>query len=203
MEPQQWGERYFFEWQGTEYLKGQQRMQQQIAWMNVLKGIPPALLDGRRLSVLPIIESGTEGIFGPDVAPKILIDERNQFTVSADIEDEMLNNQFDVPVHEADNDVEHLQAHMKAANLTGDPAGLFKKHLAAHIQQLQKKRQMQMAQTQGAPGGPGGAGPGVAGTPPGGPRPGAMPGPQRPGGQQPPGAVHADQMSDPMVGGRG
>ena len=42
----QWGEKYFFRWTGTEYLQGVQRMQQKIAWMNVLKGIPPQLLGG-------------------------------------------------------------------------------------------------------------------------------------------------------------
>ena len=199
VEPQQWGERYFFTWQGTEYLKGQQRMQQQIAWMNVLKGIPPQMLDGRRLSLLPIIEAGTENVFGPEVAPKILIDERNQFTIDPATEDQMLRNGFDVPVHKADNDTEHLPEHMKAATLTGDPLGLYKKHIAAHMQQVQEKRQMQQGQQQGAPGSPGGAGPGAAGTP----RPGAMPGPPKPGGQQPAGAVHQDQMMDGAMPGRG
>jgi hypothetical protein len=199
VEPQQWGERYFFQWQGTEFLKGQQRMQQQIAWMNVLKGIPPQMLDGRRLSVLPIIEAGTENVFGPDVAPKILIDERNQFTVDAATENEMLHNGFDVPVHEADNDIEHLPEHMKGASLTGDPGSLFKKHMAMHMQSLQKKREKAQAAQPGAPGGPGGAAAGVAGTP----RPGAQPGQTRPGGQNPPGAVHQDQMADGAMPGRG
>jgi len=199
VEPQQWGERYFFQWQGTEYLRGQQRMQQQIAWMNVLKGIPPQMLDGRRLSLLPMLEAGTESIFGPEVAPKILIDERNQFTIDPDTENEMLHNGFDVQVHEADNDTEHLPVHMKGASLAGDPMGKFKAHMAMHMQQIQKKRQMQAGPPQGAPGSPGGAGPGVAGTP----RPGAMPGPTKPGGQQPPGGVHPDQMSDGAAGPRG
>jgi hypothetical protein len=200
VKPQQWGARYFFAWQGTEFLKGQQRMQQQIAWMNVLKGIPPQMLDGRRLSLLPIIEAGTEAIFGPDVSPKILIDERNMFTVDADTENEMLHNGFPVETNEGDNDVEHLQSHMKGANLAGDPVGVFKKHMAMHMMALQKKRQQAQAQqAPGAPGSPGGAGPGAGGTP----RPGAMPGQQKPGGQQPPGGVHPDAMVDPAAQGRG
>jgi hypothetical protein len=100
-----------------------------------------------------------------------------------------------VDVHEADDDPQHLQAHMRGASLTGDPQGLFKAHMALHMQQLQKKRQMLMAQQQakGLPGAPGGAGPGVAGAP----RPGAMPalGGPRPG-QNPAGAVSSDQMAD-------
>lgn len=201
VEPQQWGNRYFFRWDGTAFIIGQNRLQQQIAWMNVLKGVPPAMLDGRRLSVLPILEAGTENIFGPDIAPKILIDERNMFTIDAAIENEMIWNQFVTPVHPGDNDVEHLREHMQVANQTGDPAGLFKQHMQAHMMQLQQKRQQEAAQMQmmmkGAPGSPGGAGPGVAGTP----RPGAMPG--QPRFQGPPGMVQADAMVDPLAAGRG
>jgi len=194
----QWGEKYYFRWVGTEFMMGTQRMQQQIAWMNVLKGIPPQMLNGRTLDVTPILEAGTENLFGPEMAPRILIDKRNQFTIDPDIENEMLHNGFGVTVHEADDDSVHLQSHMKGASLAGDPLGLFKTHMMMHAQQLQKKREMQAGQPGGAPGGPGGAGPGVAGAP----RPGAMPGQPRPM-QQPPGAVGADQMADPSVGGRG
>ncbi len=197
--PQQFGEKYYFKWYGTAFMAGQNRMQQQIAWMNVLKGIPPQMLDGRKLSVLPIIEAGTENIFGPDIAPKILIDERNQFTVDPDVENELLHNQFDVEVHEGDDDVRHMQSHIKAASIAGDPMAFFKNHMGKHMMQLQKKRQMQMAQSQpkqGAPGGPGGAGPGVGGTS------GAMPGQARPG-QNPPGAIHQDHMMDGALPGRG
>jgi hypothetical protein len=201
VEPQQWGERYFFQWQGTAFMESQNRMQQQISALNVIKGIPPTLLDGRRLSVLPALEALVEAVFGPEVAPRILIDERNMFTIDADTENEVLHNGMDVTVHEADNDPQHLQSHMKAANLAGDPMGLFKKHMGAHMMSMQKKQQMQMAQAQqggkGAPGGPPGASPpGVGGTP------GAPPGQARPA-QQPPGAVHADSMMDGSVPGRG
>lgn len=204
----QWGTKYFFRWLGTEFMRGMQQLQQQIAWMNVLKGVPPQALNGRQLDVTPILEAGTENIFGPDMAPRILVDKRNQFTISPDVENEMLHNGFVVDVHEADNDPEHLQSHMRAAGLATDPLGLFKAHMAAHMAQMQRKREMQMAQSggqrmPGAPGGPGG-GPGaappqgVAGTP----RPGAIPAMPR-GTQQPPGAIHADQMVDPNIAGRG
>ena len=200
----QWGERYFFRWTGTEFMLGTQRLQQQIAWMNVLKGIPPPLLNGRTLDVTPILETGTENLFGPEMAPRILVDKRNQYSVPAEVENEMLHNAFPVEVHEADNDIEHLQSHMRAAGMNGDPQGLFKMHMGAHAAQLQKKREMQQQPKPGGmPGGPGGgpgtpAPPGVAGTP----RPGAMPAPPRPA-QQPPGAMQQDQMADGMVGPRG
>lgn len=200
----QWGEKYYFRWTGTEYMMGMQRMQQQIATMNVLKGIPPQQLNGRVLDVCPILESLTENVFGVEMAPRILIDKRNQYTLSPDVENELLHNGFPAEVHEGDDDPEHLQSHMKAAGLAGDPQGLFKLHMQAHAAQLQQKRQMQtQQQQQGAPGSPGG-GPGTSPPPgaAGAPRPGATPGPPRPGGQQPPGAIGADQMADPMAGQR-
>jgi hypothetical protein len=197
--PQQWGERYYFRWSGTEFLSNMQRMQQQIAWMNVLKGIPPQQLNGKTLDVTPILEACTENLFGPELAPRILVDQRNMFRVEPNIENEMLFNGFTVPTHEADDDVMHLRAHMEFAAKAGDPAALIKSHMAAHAAQLQKKREMaQPPQQGGMPGGPGGAGPGVAGAP----RPGAQPAPGRPM-QNPPGAIHADQMASPDTAGRG
>ncbi len=200
----QWGERFFFRWSGTEFMLGMQRLQQQIAWMNVLKGIPPQLLNGRTLDVTPILEAGTENIFGPEMAPKILIDKRSMYTVSAQAENEMLHNGFQVFTHEADDDPQHLQEHMRGASMSGDPLGLFKEHMAQHMMQLQKKREMQMQpKPGGAPGGPGG---GAGSAPPqgvaGAPRPGALPAPGRPA-QNPPGAIQQDQMADGAVGPRG
>lgn len=196
IEPQQWNERYFFQWYGTKAMIGQQLMQQQIAMMNVLKGIPPAMTPGRKLNLVPMLDKAVENLFGPEIAPKIFIDTTNMFTVDPDTENEMLHNGLEVQVHEADDDAQHLQAHMKGAGLAGDPFMFYKKHMTAHMMQLQKKRQMEMSQQapqQGSPGGPGGTGPGVGGTPPAGAR----------GPQQPPGAVHPDQMSDGAMPGRG
>ena len=65
----QWGEKYYFRWTGTEFMLGTQRVQQQIAFMNVLKGIPPQALNGRTLDLTPILESATENVFGPEMAP--------------------------------------------------------------------------------------------------------------------------------------
>jgi hypothetical protein len=114
---QQWGERIFFRWVGTAFEKNMQRLQQMIAWMNVMKGVPPQMLGGRKLDLTPILEAGTEGIFGPELAPKILIDERNMFTVDPDTENEIMNNGMTVQVHEADED---HQAHA-GAHARGEP----------------------------------------------------------------------------------
>jgi hypothetical protein len=210
--PSQWGTKYDFRWTGTETMMNMQRLQQQIAFINVLQGVPPQQLGGRTLDVSPALVAGCENVFGPNMAPKILVDKTNQFTVSPEIENEILHNGFTASVHEADNDPEHLQAHMKAAATNGDPIGLYKMHMGMHMAQLQRKQQMQMAAAAGiAPGG----GPGVPGKPGGGPgtvappgaagtpRPGSVPAGPRGGAQNPPGAIGPDQMQSPDVPGRG
>jgi len=205
--PQQWGSRYQFGWTGTSFVMGMQRMQSQIATMNVLRGIPPQQLNGRKLDITPILETLVENVFGSEKAPRILIDERNLFTIPAEVEDEMMLNNLDVMVHEGDDDVAHVARHQGAARLTQDPTGRFRAHIAAHMGQLQRKREMAMAQQmqagQGVPGAPGPsvggpAQPGMAGTP----RPGAQPaGPRQI--QGPPGMVGPDSMVDAGAGGRG
>lgn len=207
VEPQQFGERYHFQWAGTSYVQGLQRMQVQISTMNVLRGVPPQQLGGRRLDVSPIIERLVENVFGPELTPRILIDDRNLFTIPAMVEDEMLLNGIPVDVHQADDDIQHLVQHQQSAKVTGDLSGAFRTHMAAHMMQLQAKRQQQMAMmAQGQPGVPGAPGPsvggaaspGMAGTP----RIGATPGAPR-GGQGPAGTIHADNMADGQMPGRG
>lgn len=193
---QAFGERYFFRWCGTSYQNNMQRMQQMIAWMNVLRGIPPQQLDGRRLNIGPILEFGTEQIFGAEIAPRILIDERNLFHVEPEDENLMMHNGLPAQVHPADDDRRHLQAHLNAAQMTGDQAGLFRAHIAEHQKAMQAKMQQSMGPQPGQPGVPGGAASGVAGTP----RPGAQPGQPRP--QGPAGMIHPDQLASPTAGPR-
>ena len=190
---QQWGERYYFQWTGTQFVMNTSRIQQQIALMNVLRGIPPQQLNGRRLDITPILENMVENTFGVEMGAKILIDERNKYSVPPEIEDEMLVNGIMVEPHEGDDDMQHMQAHQIAAQKSGDPTGLIRTHIQSHAKQMEKKRQMANPQQQGgAPGQgmPGGAGPGVPGTP----RMGAQPAPQRPV-QGPPG-----QLPQPHAG---
>ena len=193
--PMQWDERYFFQWSGTEYVMNMQRMQQQIATMNVLRGIPPQQLNGRRLDITPILEILTDNVFGTELSGRILIDERQKYSVPPEIEDEMLLNGIFVEVHEGDNDAEHIPAHQTVARNTGDVTGMIRTHIESHMKQMQKKRQ-EAAPPQGQQGVPGGAAPGVAGMP----RPGAQPQMPRPG-QAPAGAISPDAM--PGQPGRG
>ncbi len=200
IKPQQISQRVFISWLGTEYQQSLQRIQQQIAWMNVARGVPPGQLNGRRLDITPILESSAQLLFGAEVAPRILIDERDLFTIPPEYENEMMANGLHVEVHPIDDDVEHLKSHLPAASQLGRHVASinFKAHIAGHLLQLQKKAQMAgPATAKGQPGVPGGASPGVAGTP----RPGATPSAPR-GGQNPAGTVHQDHMADPNVPGR-
>jgi len=108
------------------------------------------------------------------------------------MENDYLIEGLALPVHELDEDQQHMQIHLRAMQ-DGDPSGAVREHMFYHRVQMQKKMQMAMASMQqmqrpGVPGSPGGAGPGVAGTP----RPDAQAGLPRP--QGPPGMVHPDQM---------
>lgn len=198
--PQQVNERYHFKWIGADQNMGAQRVQQMIGMMNVIRGIPPAQMNGRRLDVGPIIDFAAQATFGPTMSQNILIDERHKATIPPDIENEMLLNNLPVTPSLMDDDIQHIQAHQQAAARTGDPAGAFRNHMMLHMQALQKKQPQPPQGQQGAPGpkGPGGGQPGIAGTP----RPGAMPGQQRPA-QNPAGAIHSDQMQDPSAQPRG
>lgn len=191
IKPQQFGQAWFFRWLGTNFQAGMQRMQQMIATMNVLRGMPPQLLNGRRLDITPIIENIVETVFGPELGPRILIDERNQYTIPPEIENDMLHNGLPVDIHPADDHMKHLQSHNESAKVSGDVAGFYRTHIMAHVKAMQEAQQKAMGAQQpqgGMPGVPGGGPPGVAGTP----RMGAQPGQPRP--QQPPGAIPQDAM---------
>jgi hypothetical protein len=179
---------YVFKWNGTEANKSTQQVQQMIAAMNVIRGIPPDQLPpGMKIDISPILEHMAGVAFGPRLAPKVLIDQKHQQTLDPMVENELMASGFPVPVHPGDNDAEHVQVHQKMIAI--DQQGFVHQHIMEHLMQMKKKSTPPAPPGGGgAPGVPGGAGPGVAGTP----RMGAQPGMPRP--QQPPGAVHQDQM---------
>ena len=193
VEPFQTRERYEFRWYGTEGFKAQQQVQSMISWANVLKEIPPQLLNGRKIDFGPVAEYISEVTFGPRLAPFVLIDQRHQLTMDPETENKLLEHKFPVQVHEMDNDQEHIMKHFKhfekALNLppevtsSSDIVRLVKGHIMEHIKSAKAKAQMAMG---GQPGQ-------VGGGAQGGPRPGAAP-QAPPGSQQPPGAVHKDAM---------
>lgn len=70
--PQQYqAQRYHFFWFGTESIQNEQRVQQQIATLNVVRGIPPTFYPNHRLDLSLAIAQLLENAFGPRLAPKI------------------------------------------------------------------------------------------------------------------------------------
>lgn len=168
---------YTFKWYGTEGQKTAQQIQQMISFLGVIQKFPPEQMNGRKVDAGPIIEAAANNIFGPRIAPKVLIDQTHMLTISPDIENTMMTQGFNVPVNPMDNDVEHLKSHTQDITINGDIHGNKTIHSQKHTEQMKAKTapppQAQLQQ--------------------GGPQAGAQP--QAPTGpQQPPGAVRTDQM---------
>jgi hypothetical protein len=184
------GKNLQYKWYGTESNKSIQQIQQQIAAMNVFKGIPPEQLNGRKFDAGPILDQIALTVFGPRLAPHILIDQRHQLTLPPEQENMMMLEHFFIEVHPMDDDVQHIQAHQEAMQEHGDEGGFFRTHIIEHLKQMQAKNAQ--AHPKGLPGAPGAAGqPGQQGAP----RQGAIAGPPKPM-QNPPGAIHQDSMQD-------
>lgn len=193
-EPIQDNHKWQFRWFGVEQARSTQRIQQQIAAVNVIRGIPPQQYQGRTLDLVPMIENLVLNAFGPTLAPLIFKDERDKLSIDPAVENQMLNGGFQVHTHTLDDDQLHIQSHTQDMQQFGDKSGFLRVHILQHQAQLAAKQQQAgMAAQGGEQGVPGGAGPGVAGTP----RPGSVPqGPQQRGVN---GAIPPDQMRDPSA----
>lgn len=189
IEPIQMNHRYEFRWFGAEVARNAAQIQQQIAAVNVIKGIPPDQYEGYKLKLAPMIVQLAEAAFGPRLAPKIFEDQTKQFSMDPVAENDLMEQGFDVMVHPPDDDQKHIQVH-QAMMAAGDPHGTFRSHIEKHLMQIQAKNMAQTQKMQGLPGSPGGAGqPGAAGAP----KPGSQSGTQR-GVKGPPGMIHSDRM---------
>lgn len=197
---------YSFRWFGVEQARNAQQLQQQVAGLNVLRGIPPQMYPKYKLDLGPILAQMIENLFGPRLAPLTLRTQSDELSTDPNIENQLMAQGFTVPVHMEDDFQKHMQAHQQAMQTSGDPDGRIKVHMMAHLNAQQAKQQQAMQQAGGGPQGqggpPGGGGPqGGPGGPQGpgaqsrGPRIGATPGPPR--SQGPPGMIHSDQMVDP------
>src|SRR5262249_5132836 len=138
--PQQVGHRYWFKWLGADKAQGAQNNQQLISWMNVLRGLPPQVLNGRKLDLGPMIDFLNEAICGPTMSQNVLIDERTKISVPPDVENEIMLNDNPAVVSPLDDDVKHIQSHQAAAAQTGDLAGYFRRHIQEHIKAIQEKQ---------------------------------------------------------------
>jgi hypothetical protein len=189
--PLQADTKFEYRWFGVEQARTAQQIQQQIAGINVIKGIPPQMYPGYRLNLSPMLQRMTDNLFGHRLAP-LIFEKVQGVTVDPHMENNLMDQGFDAPVHPEDDDMMHLQVHMQGMHSQmGDLHGKYRPHIMQHQQQMQAKAQAAQAQQnpQGLPGGPGGAGPGVAGAP----RPGAqVAGPRLIKG--PEGTIPQDQM---------
>lgn len=183
VEPIQLNNRFEYRWYGVENSRNTAAIQQQIAMLNVAKGIPPQMYPDYELNVAPFMVQMFENAMGPRLA-RLTFRRKKMITVDPVIENEMLESGFQVPTHPEDDDMVHLEAHMMGVQVAGgdDPMGVWRDHMMKHQAQMQQKAMQQMQQAQGNPGAQGG-----------GPTPGSQPGTQR-GMKGPPGAAHADQM---------
>jgi hypothetical protein len=180
--PQQQGYRVWYKWLGVEQARTMQQMQQQIAFINVLRGIPPDQMPGRKLDIVPVVEQACLAIFGPTVAPKVF--RPLVVGVPPEQENALLAQGIDLPVEPMDNDAQHMQVHAQLP-----PSPIRDGHIHKHQMQMSMKNQAAAAQQQAQQGG------GKPGA--GGPKPGGQP--QMPGGAQaPPGALRAGQMAGGM-----
>lgn len=188
VEPFQTRERLTFAWYGAESFKAAQEIQGMISWANVLRGMPPQMLNGRTIDLGPVLEYVSEVTFGPRIAPKVLIDERHKFSMSPIEEDSLMDNLFPVQVHEGDEDMQHIQQHTQHFQQTGgdmgDPDHLKRGHILEHIKQLKEKAAKAQGAQQPQPPQQGMPQPGASAQTPTGP-------------QNPPGAIHPDNMVDP------
>lgn len=180
VDPIQLNERFEFRWFGVEAARDAAKMQQQIAWINVVRQLPPESMQGYRLNLIPVVVRGTENVFGPQLGAQVF-EKIMLITVDPMQENEMLLEGFPVEVHPGDNDIEHIQAHMQLLQ-AGDPHGNVRIHIQLHMAALQAKAQQQQMPQQSKPGQ---QGPGA--------RPGGQASQGRPA-QQPPGAIHKDSM---------
>jgi hypothetical protein len=200
--PQRSRQFFAFRWWGADQARNAAQWQQQIAWMNVARGLEPSLAaQGKRLDFVPLLESSAMGIFGPRYGPRVIIDERANMSLDPNLEKQLMNDGHDVQVHPLDPDAEHLKVHQQDM-ASGDPHGAKKLHISRHMMSMQLKQQAQAQQAmqqqgqQVQQGGTPGARPPRGGAPP---RMGAQPaGPQYMM-KGPPGMIPPEQM--PRAGG--
>lgn len=171
IEPMQMDRRYEFRWFGVEASRDASRIQQQIAMINVFKGIPQEMYPEYQFNIAPFMEAMAANAFGPRMS-RLVFTKKDRQGIDPEVENGLMEAEFDVLVHPTDDDQKHMQVHMQALQ-AGDHKGIVQRHMMHHQQQAMAKMQAQMQEQaqKGAPGGPGGAGPGVAGTP----KPGAQP----------------------------
>ena len=189
--PQQNRTRLNFSWFGIEQARSAAQMQQQIAWINVVRPLAAELAKtGHMLDLAPPLIASAGSIFGWRMGRQVIRDMRQQFAMDPELENNLMADGFHVQVHPMDNPQDHIPSHTAFMQAGGDPTGTIRQHIQEHLMMAQAKaaaairQQQQQAMLGGGQLGMGGGQ---------GPQPGAQPqGPKLVRGA--PGAIHADQM---------
>lgn len=169
--PEQARTRYNFNWFGVEQARNAAQSQQQIAFLNVARGMSADLQKaGYMLNPAPALENAAGAVFGWRMGRQIVVDMRSQLSVDPEFENEMLRQGFDVMVHPGDNPQQHLQAHIAAMQAAGDQTGMFRVHIQRHQMDMQLRAAAMQRQQQQPQGGPPGAQGPQAGAQPQGPK---------------------------------
>ena len=183
--------RYHFTWFGVEQARNAAQYQQEIALMNVARGLSADLnRAGYMFDPAPILEHAAGSICGWRRGRLVIKDMRSQLAMDPELENRMMADGFKHTVHPMDEDPKHIQSHMRYVQETGDPTGEGKMAIQQHQMSMQVKATAMMRQQGMQPPGalPGGGGP------PAGPATGGLaPGPRPVRG--PPGMIHPDQMT--------
>jgi hypothetical protein len=195
--PQRTRTQYQFEWVGLRRARNAQMLQIKNGVMNVLRGIEPSMAQqGLRFNWAPAVEEIITDLWGPHVGAEMIEDISSQMSMDPKLENELMNNGHDVPVHLLDVDQQHISEHQRDIQESGDPHGVKQLHIQKHLLGMKLKQQAQVGQALGQGlqqqglGGPGGARPSRGGAPP---QMGAVPaGPRLIKG--PAGSVSPDQM---------
>src|ERR1700756_1517810 len=111
--PQQNRTRLNFTWFGVEQARNAAQLQQQIAFLNVARGMEPALQKaGYMLDPAAPLIHAAGNIFGWREGRQVIRDMRQQMGVDPEFENEMLLQGLPAIVHMMDDDPRHLMAHI-------------------------------------------------------------------------------------------
>ncbi len=189
--PLQNGGNLQYRWIGVEATRSAQMIQQKIAALNMIRGLPPQMYPDYTFDAQPIILDLVESTFGAQQGRLVLKDMRSMMGVDPQVENGILDLGMNAPVHPMDNDMQHMQVHKQSIEQEGDLFGMKVIHMKQHEQAAMQKMQAQKAAMdpnggQQQPGAPNPT------------QPGAQPmAPQ--GVQGPPGMIPQDQLRDPAA----
>ncbi len=149
--PQRSREFFAFRWWGADQARNAAQWQQVIAWMNVARGLEePLAKQGKEIDFVPILERSAAGVLGPRYAQLVIKDNLANMSMDPALENELMNEGHDMPIHPLDQAIEHIKSHQQSAQAEGDPHGLKKRHITLHIIQLQLQARAQQMQQQQA-----------------------------------------------------